>query len=151
MKKELKGNYSFEDYLEVFYVILDKKKMNRTSERYNILREIYEIEGHFNADLLYSKLKNKKYQVSKTTIYNTLNLLESFNLIEKHYFTDSYAQYERHNSMDSHDHIINLTTGEITEFQHEGLQKIIEEIEKQHNIEISHHSFTLFCHNKSQS
>ncbi|NLJ81496.1 MAG: transcriptional repressor [Bacteroidales bacterium] len=151
MKKELKGNYSFEDYLEVFYMILDKKKMNRTSERYNILREIYEIEGHFSADLLYSKLKNKKYQVSKTTIYNTLNLLESFNLIEKHHFTDSYAQYERRNTMDSHDHIINLTTGEIIEFQHEGLQKIIKEIEKQYNIEVSHHSFTLFCYNNSQS
>lgn len=149
MEIELREDYTFEDYRKVFYAILDEKKMNKTSERFNILREIYEIEGHFNVEMLYNKLKNKKYQVSKTTIYNTLDLLESFNLIEKHHFGDNYAQYEKHNVKEAHDHIVDMATGDVIEFQHEGMEKIIKDIENQYNITITHRSFTLFCKKNS--
>lgn len=149
MKIELSENYTFEEYRELFHRILDEKKMNKTSERFNILREIYKIEGHFNVEMLYDNLKSKKYQVSKTTIYNTLDILEAFNLIEKHHFSDNYAHYEKHNVHKTHDHIVMIDTGEIIEFQTKAIEKIIKEIEERYNVHVSHRSFTLFCHKKN--
>lgn len=149
MKIELSENYTFDEYRELFHRILDEKKMNKTSERFNILREIYKIEGHFNVEMLYNNLKSKKYQVSKTTIYNTLDILVTFNLIEKHHFGDNYAHYEKHNVQKSHDHIVMIDTGEIIEFQSEEIEKIIKEIEKNYNVTIFSRSFTLFCHKKN--
>lgn len=73
MNIELIENYSFEEYRSLFYRILDEKKLYKTSERFHILRAIYDTDGHFTVDTLYNKLKSKKYQVSKTTIYNTLS------------------------------------------------------------------------------
>jgi Fur family ferric uptake transcriptional regulator len=60
MEIELQENYTFEEYRILFHSILDQKKLNKTSERFNILREIYDIEGHFTVETLYRKLKEKK-------------------------------------------------------------------------------------------
>jgi Fur family ferric uptake transcriptional regulator len=148
MKIELKENYTFEDYRKVFYGILDEKKMNKTSERFNILREIYETKEHFNVEMLYNKLKNKRYPVSKTTLYNTLDLLESFHLIIKHQFGDNVAQYEKYDVQSLHDHLVFVDTGEITEFLDLTINDIIKNIEQTHNVIVSHRSFTLFCKKK---
>ncbi len=148
MEQKLNKNYSFEEYRSLFYSILDKKKLNKTSERYHILHAIYETEGHFTVDMLYYKLKNKKYQVSRTTIYTTLSLLESFYLIKKHNFGENYAQYEKCDIIAPHDHIVILNTNEIIEFKSEEINAIIKKIENIYNVKVAHHSFTLYCHKK---
>ncbi|MGI6290988.1 MAG: Fur family transcriptional regulator [Bacteroidales bacterium] len=148
MNIELIENYSFEEYRSLFYRILDEKKLYKTSERFHILRAIYDTDGHFTVDTLYNKLKSKKYQVSKTTIYNTLSLLESFYLIEKHNFGGSCAQYEKCDTSTSHDHIIIIDTDEIIEFKNEKLNLLIKEIEDTYKLKVARRAFTLFCHKK---
>lgn len=144
MEIELQENYTFEEYRILFHSILDEKKLNKTSERFNILREIYEIEGHFTVETLYRKLKEKKYQVSKTTIYNTLDLLVDIKLIIKHQFGDNCAQYEKYDMKNLHDHIVLKETGEIIEFNNESLNKIIKEIEEKFGLKVYYRSFTLY-------
>lgn len=145
MEIDSKEKYSFDDYLKFFHEILDKNKLKKTSERFNILREIYETDGHFNADTLFKNLRRKKYSVSKTTIYNTLELLESFQLIIKHHFGYNFAQYEKYDLTKPHDHIVIDNTGELFEFQYKIPNNIIKKLEEKYNISVSHHSLTLFA------
>ena len=151
MEIELQENYTFEEYRILFHSILDQKKLNKTSERFNILREIYDIEGHFTVETLYRKLKEKKYQVSKTTIYNTLDLLVDIKLIIKHQFGENCAQYEKYDMKNVHDHIVLKETGEINEFNNEALNNIIKEIEEKYGLKVYYRSFTLYGDKKNKT
>ena len=85
--------------LEQVRKILDKhlelKGLRKTPERYAIVNEVYSFEHHFDADELYSQMIKKKYRVSRATIYNTLDLLVSLELVSRHVFKDNLAKYEK--------------------------------------------------------
>ena len=58
----------FEAFRKVFYTYLEQHGLSRTSERYAVIREVYELSGHFDVETLFVRLKQKKYQVSRTTL-----------------------------------------------------------------------------------
>jgi Fur family ferric uptake transcriptional regulator len=71
---------------DVLKQYLQDKSYRNTPERYAILEEIYNMDHHFNVDDLYLIMINKKYHVSKATIYNTIEIFLDAGLIRKHQF-----------------------------------------------------------------
>ena len=47
-KDKLLDDELFEEYKQLFFAYLEKRELNKTAERFAILREVYEIKGHFN-------------------------------------------------------------------------------------------------------
>ena len=79
----------------IYSTHLKKFAFLKTPELYAIVQEIYRRTDHFDAEALYIHMKNQNYRVSRATVYNTLELLVSCDLITKHQFGKNLAQYEK--------------------------------------------------------
>ncbi|MFV0290004.1 MAG: Fur family transcriptional regulator [Mangrovibacterium sp.] len=128
----------------MFSEYIEKHSHRKTPERYAILEEIYSHEGHFDVEHLYVSMSQKNYRVSRATIYNTIDLLLDCKLLVKHQFGRNISQYERAYDTCHHDHIINTTTSEVSEFYDERITKIIKEVCDEHQIKLSHHTLYIY-------
>jgi len=134
-----------EEIREIFATYLLKNKQRKTPERFAILEEIYKRDDHFDAETLYQHLKEKEYNVSRATVYNTLDLLESCELVTKHQFGNNAThQYEKAYRYKQHDHMICVNCGQVLEFCDPRIQQIQSKIGDLLNFEISHHSLVLY-------
>ena len=89
-------------------------------------------------------MKKKNYRVSRATIYNTVELLLKCNLIRKHQFGKSQAQYEKSYSNKQHDHLVCTSCDIVIEFCDPRIQEIKNFIENNLNFKISRHALNLY-------
>ncbi|MEG1543800.1 MAG: Fur family transcriptional regulator [Tannerellaceae bacterium] len=110
----------------LFTEYLLEKELRKTAERYAVFDCVCSISGHFDMEMLYQKLDSEKFHVSRTTLYNTIELLVNARLIVRHQFGGSQSvQYELANEAKMHYHQICTRCGCIRELKDDNLMEMI--------------------------
>src|ERR1700704_556706 len=104
--------------------------MRMTEQRRVIARVLADSDDHPDVEELYRRAHEIDTNISISTVYRTVKLFEDAGIIERHDFREGRARYEQIPES-HHDHLINLRTGEVIEFQSEEIEKLQAEIARQ--------------------
>lgn len=146
----MQNNY-FEEAKALLELKIEELGLRRTQERYKVLEEIYLREDHFEIEELYDDIIEKKFNISKATVYNVIELLVEIGLVIKHQFGLKHAaRYEKAFGRKQHSHLICINCNKVFEFCDPRLQNIQNTMAEFSNMDIKDHSLILYgkCHKK---
>lgn len=117
--------------------------MRMTGQRRIIARVLGESQDHPDVEELHRRASKIDDKISISTVYRTVRLLEDAGIIERHDFRDGRSRYEPVPD-EHHDHLINLRTGEVTEFRSEDIERMQEAIARTLGFKLVDHRLELY-------
>jgi Fur family ferric uptake transcriptional regulator len=120
------------------------KGMRMTEQRRVIARVLAQSGDHPDVEELYRRCVRVDDRISISTVYRTMRLFEDAGIIERHDFRDGRARYETSPDI-HHDHLINLRTGEIIEFQSEEIERLQTEVARKLGYKLVDHRLELYA------
>ena len=112
-----------------------------TTQRELILETFLTME-HVTAEQLYHELAKHEPHIGLATIYRTLNLLCECGLAQQRHF-GTQTHYDNVSHKGHHDHMICTTCGKIIEFENCDIEKLQDEVARQHSFHITTHKLEL--------
>ena len=129
---------------EILIDILRSEGLRYTAQRQAVWDEIRKSNEHRDAEDIYLKLKSNGVQVSRATVYRTIDVLVKNRLVRKMDVGDGRSLFEPRLDDKHHDHMICLETGNIIEFFDEELEKLQDRIAKEYGYKVVRHVHQLF-------
>jgi Fur family ferric uptake transcriptional regulator len=143
-------------YYEVLRKKLRSNKYRMTAQREAVLKIFAESEDrHLGVEDVYRRLVEKKYRVSKATVYRSIDLLAELGFLRKLEFGEGVNRYELidQESGSVHHHFVCEKCGKIFEVDNSVIEKSISELEK-HGFLVKRYDITFYglckeCHKSS--
>lgn len=135
---------AYRTLLETFKKLLRENTLKFTKQREMVLKALYDNEGHFTPEDLYSLIRSQHpdLTISIPTIYRTLALLEESGIVDSLSFGAKGKKYE-FGLKGHHDHLICTQCGKLIEFQDDVIEKRQEEIAKKFNFKMTDHTMNI--------
>jgi Fur family ferric uptake transcriptional regulator len=107
----------YNEIRESFTNYLTEKKLRKTEERYAILEGVCAFTGHFDIIMLHNKIKEARFYVSKSTVYNTLEVLLDAGIVVSYQANSLSVHYELKKYAETHSHLFCTKCGSIREIK----------------------------------
>ena len=120
-----------------------KKGVRLTDQRRLIAKIMSESDDHPDVDELHQRINKIDTKISIATVYRTVKLFEEAGIISKHDFKGNKARYEQA-SHEHHDHLIDINTGEITEFVNQDIERLQEKVAEKLGYKLVDHRLELY-------
>jgi|TARA_Y100000817_G_scaffold108974_1_gene85303 Fur family ferric uptake transcriptional regulator len=124
--------------------VLRKEGLRYTSQRQAVWDEIKKSEEHRDVEDIYLQLKSNNHNVSRATVYRTIDVLVKNHMVRKMDLGDGRNLFEPRIDDEHHDHMICLDTGKIIEFFDEELEDLQDKIAEKHGYKVVRHVHQLF-------
>ena len=141
MDKE-KATNSFKEFLK-------EGKHRITPERFEVLDFAMESGNHFTADELYLKMKQANSNISRATVYNSLELIVKSDMLVKRNFGENKTFYESSYNKENHVHLICDECGAIIESDNKDIVELVNRISTKNNFEAESFQFNILGKCKS--
>jgi Fur family ferric uptake transcriptional regulator len=115
-----------------------------TKQRVALLYVLDDAKDHPDAIELHKRASEVEPTISLATVYRTLLVLIEAKIVHRHSFEGGGARFEKAKKL-HHDHIVDLSTGEVIEFNSEVIEKLQFEIAAEMGYELIHHKLELYC------
>ena len=120
-----------------------QKGVRLTDQRKLIAKVMSESENHPDVDELHKKVSKFDSKISIATVYRTVKLFEEAGIVAKHDFKGNKSRYEQ-TSEEHHDHLIDINSGEITEFVNEEIEKLQKQVAEKLGYKLVDHRLELY-------
>lgn len=121
----------------------EAKGLRMTEQRRTIAQVLQEATDHPDVEELYARASARDPRISIATIYRTVKLFEEAGILERLEFGDGRARYEDA-ERDHHDHLIDMTTGQVIEFVDPEIEALQEKIAAKLGYELRGHKLELY-------
>ena len=121
-----------------------EKGLRMTEQRRVIARVLSQAHDHPDAEELHRRAASVDPNISLATVYRTVKLFEDSGIIERHDFREGRARFEQISDV-HHDHLINLRTGEVIEFQSEEIERLQAEVARRLGYALVDHRLELYA------
>ena len=108
------------DRIEILCI---EKGLKMTGQRRVIARVLGESHDHPDVEMVHRRAVRIDSKISIATVYRTVRLFEEHKILDRHDFGDGRARYEEV-SEHHHDHLINIDSGEIIEFENSEIESL---------------------------
>lgn len=122
---------------------LDKLGYRLTPQRMLVLQAVNESSGHISADEIFSSVRSHFPNVSLSTIYRTLDLLEEIGLVTKSDLGAGRVQYHRSDEADHH-HLVCQRCGRIVDLNEQELAPVWEAFRQRHKFRVCQRHMAIF-------
>ena len=120
-----------------------QKGVRLTDQRKLIAKIMSESENHPDVDELHKKVSKLDSKISIATVYRTVKLFEEAGIVAKHDFKGNKSRYEQAPE-EHHDHLIDVNSGEITEFVNEEIEKLQKQVAEKLGYKLVDHRLEVY-------
>tara|TARA_B100000965_G_scaffold6562_1_gene5167 strand:- start:573 stop:1061 length:489 start_codon:yes stop_codon:yes gene_type:complete len=140
------GYKEVEKHKDSFIEALKKENLKFTNQRFAIFEEILYGSKHRECEQILEALTKRGLNVSRATVYRTLDILIKYDFIRKMDIEDGRVRYESNIGREhpQHDHMICVETGKIVEFYSEEIAAIQAKIAQKNGYKIIKHNHQIF-------
>ena len=124
-------------------LICVEKGMKMTEQRRVVALVLSEAKDHPHVEEVYLRASHMDPHISIATVYRTVRLFEEAGILERHDFGDGRSRYEEATD-DHHDHLIDIQSNKVIEFQSEEIEALQVKIAKEHGFELVGHRLELY-------
>ena len=121
-----------------------KHGLKMTDQRRVIARVLSDAIDHPDVEEVHYRSNAIDSRISIATVYRTVRLLADEEIIERHDFGDGRGRYEEAKE-DHHDHLIDVSSGKVIEFQNLEIECLQKAIAKKHGMKLVGHRLELYC------